>query len=155
MSSRRPFVVPPSRWTLESLRRATEEVHALRALYDCPHDATWPTEVTPGTRGGHLRCHAAASLEMAEAALDAASSSSRSLEDGSDLDLDAVPELEVAVRLMGPRLRGGPVTCQLDLPPGYPETAAPRVRVECASPDVSWRELRALHDAAVGALFRV
>ena len=123
-----------SPWTTTSLQRAVDELHAMRCMYDGLHSEPNPCDVRiGGARYGE------AALEMAQSALD---------NDGGCAA--AVPELEVTVRLRGPRLRGDAVHCTFVMPPGYPETvrARPRVSVECAAAAVTWAELDALHAAA-------
>jgi hypothetical protein len=66
-----------------------------------------------------------------------------------------VPELEVTVRLLGPRLRGGGVFIDIVMPRGYPAAARPEICVQCAvggRGGATWAELDALLEAAAVAV---
>ena len=98
-------------WTPETLCGAVDEARALASMYaGGAHLDDDPCDVDDAHEGF---------LEIAEAALAS--------DEGS---LAGVPALEVTVRLLGARLRGGPVAIAVAMPPGYPETTPVDVRIE-------------------------
>ena len=115
-------------WSPECLRRAVDEVRALESMYgDSASLDNDPTEVSN---------HHETVLELAESVLDAHESNSRSRRSQSeslasgnkppdthakhDDPLCSVPALEVTIKMLGPRLRGGGVAVAVRLAPGYP-----------------------------------
>jgi hypothetical protein len=111
--------------------------------------------------------HHEALLELAESALDAAearsmsSRPSRPRPSGSDIarlhetmeenPLRAVPALEVKIKLLGDRLRGGGVDVVARMPPGYPEFCRADIRAE-GNARVTVDDLNRLRVAAESAV---
>lgn len=119
-------------WTPETLCGAVDEARALASMYaGGAHLDDDPCDVDDAHEGF---------LEIAEAALES--------DEGS---LAGVPALEVTVRLLGARLRGGPVAIAVAMPPGYPETTPVDVRVE-ANARATVADLDALRAAARDAV---
>ena len=116
--------LPPamSSWDAEGLALAVDEVRALCAMYDDGDDAATGADATSVDDPSVL-------LDLAESALSAAfpppGASSSSVD-----PLAAVPALETTVRLLGARLRGGPVAVALTFPPGFPRVARLGAHVE-------------------------
>ena len=130
------FSIPTPRdmpsWTPETLCGAVDEARALASMYaGGAHLDDDPCDVDDAHEGF---------LEIAEAALAS--------DEGS---LEGVPALEVTVRLLGARLRGGPVAIAVAMPPGYPETTPVDVRIE-ANARATVADLDALRDAARDAV---
>ena len=111
-----------SSWDAEGLALAVDEVRALCAMYDDGDDAATGADATSVDDPSVL-------LDLAESALSAAfpppGASSSSVD-----PLAAVPALETTVRLLGARLRGGPVAVALTFPPGFPRVARLGAHVE-------------------------
>ena len=117
-STAKPSAMPAaSTWTPECLQRAVDEVRALSCMFgDGASPAEDPTDVS----------HHEPLLELAESALDAAKAGAGSTPRGNTLH--AVPALEVTIKLLGDRLRGGGVDVVVRMPPGYPEFSAAEIR---------------------------
>ena len=99
-----------SSWSPECLRRSIDEVRALSSMYgDGSSLEEDPTEVV----------HHESLLDEVESLLDHGHAHVRS-----------VPALEVTVRLLGARLRGGGVDVAVRLPPGYPASCRAEVQVQ-------------------------
>ena len=108
-----------STWTPECLRRAVDEVRALSCMFgDGASPAEDPTAVSDPE----------SLLELAESALDAAEAGAGSTP--RENALHAVPALEVTIKLLGDRLRGGGVDVVVRMPPGYPAFRAAEIRAE-------------------------
>ena len=67
-------------------------------------------------------------LELAESALHAAKAGAGSKP--RENTLHTVPALEVTIKLLGDRLRGGGVDVLVRMPPGYPEFCAAEIRAD-------------------------
>lgn len=119
-STAKPFAMPAaSTWTPECLRRAVDEVRALSCMFgDGASPAEDPTAVSDPE----------SLLELAESALDAAEAGAGS--SPGENALHAVPALEVTIKLLGDRLRGGGVDVVVRMPPGYPAFRAAEIRAE-------------------------
>ena len=106
-------------WTPECLQRAVDEVRALSCMFgDGASHAADPTDVS----------HHESLLELAESALHAAKAGAGSKP--RENTLHTVPALEVTIKLLGDRLRGGGVDVLVRMPPGYPEFCAAEIRAD-------------------------
>ena len=122
-----------SSWSPECLRRSIDEVRALSSMYgDGSSLEEDPTEVV----------HHESLLDEVESLLDHGHAHVRS-----------VPALEVTVRLLGARLRGGGVDVAVRLPPGYPASCRAEVQVQ-GNARVTVDDLRKIHQVAERAMFR-
>jgi hypothetical protein len=132
-----------SSWDAEGLALAVDEVRALCAMYDDGDDAATGADATSVDDPSVL-------LDLAESALSAAfpppGASSSSVD-----PLAAVPALETTVRLLGARLRGGPVAVALTFPPGFPRVARLGAHVE-GNARATLADLATLRAAAASAV---
>ena len=121
------MVLSSRTWCEDGLRRALDELVALRAMYGADEDDGPSADIND------------VAVEIAEDAL-------RNNADAAPNSLSHVPALDATVRF-----GGGGATVRVALPPGYPARSRPMIVAECASrhrgSDASWRMQLAADDA--------
>lgn len=124
---RSAMVLSSRTWCEDGLRRALDELVALRAMYGADEGDDISADIND------------VAVEIAEDAL-------RNDADAAPTSLSHVPALDATVRF-----GGGGATVRVSLPPGYPARSRPMIVAECASrhrgSDASWRMQLAADDA--------
>ena len=128
------MVLSSRAWCEDGLRRALDELVALRAMYGaCEGDE----ELTKSS---------GTSAKINDIAVEIAEDALRNNADAAPTSLSHVPALDATVRF-----GGGGATVRVALPPGYPTRRRPMIVAECASrhrgSDASWRMQLAADDA--------
>ena len=131
-------------WCEDGLRRALDELDALRAMYAADEDAGSATSTRhPSSTSDPT----STSAETNDVAVTIARDALRAVDVPN---LSHVPALHATVRF-----GGGGATIRVALPPGYPARTRPMVVAECASrhrgSDASWRMQLAADDAVEAA----
>ena len=138
------MVVSSRAWCEDGLRRALDELDALRAMYAADEDAGSATSTRhPSSTSDPT----STSAETNDVAVKIARDALRAVDVPN---LSHVPDLDATVRF-----GGGGATIRVALPPGYPARTRPMIVAECASrhrgSDASWRMQLAADDAVEAA----
>ena len=138
------MVVSSRAWCEDGLRRALDELDALRAMYAADEDAGSATSTRHPSSSSDPTT---TSAETNDVAVTIARDALRAVDVPN---LSHVPALHATVRF-----GGGGATIRVALPPGYPARTRPMVVAECASrhrgSDASWRMQLAADDAVEAA----
>ena len=138
------MVVSSRAWCEDGLRRALDELDALRAMYAADEDAGSATSTRHPSSSSDPT---STSAETNDVAVTIARDALRAVDVPN---LSHVPALHATVRF-----GGGGATIRVALPPGYPARTRPMVVAECASrhrgSDASWRMQLAADDAVEAA----
>lgn len=130
------MVLSSRSWCEDGLRRALDELVALRAMYGADEGDEELTKSSPTST----------SAEVNDVAVEIAEDALRNNADAAPNSLSHVPALDATVRF-----GGGGATVRVALPPGYPTRSRPMIVAECASrhrgSDASWRMQLAADDA--------
>ena len=130
------MVLSSRSWCEDGLRRALDELVALRAMYGADEGDEELTKSSPTST----------SAEVNDVAVEIAEDALRNNADAAPTSLSHVPALDATVRF-----GGGGATVRVALPPGYPTRSRPMIVAECASrhrgSDASWRMQLAADDA--------
>ena len=131
------MVLSSRSWCEDGLRRALDELVALRAMYGADEGDEELTKSSSAT---------STSAEVNDVAVEIAEDALRNNADAAPTSLSHVPALDATVRF-----GGGGATVRVALPPGYPTRSRPMIVAECASrhrgSDASWRMQLAADDA--------